>query len=203
MNGCPEHGTVPYKKGSWIDTEGRPRGAQCTCAVTPSADALWEQVREAQALVNEQAEDDGLWFIAEGYFQQEVRRLHAAVEAIDFAALREQFEAAERERDELSKALRDELDNWNPESRPTITARAEKAEARVRALEGVLLEVINRARILIERDTERAEDRLLVAIDAASVALCDLDHTSEASPEGNEGASGAASPAATDTKGTP
>ncbi len=36
-------------------------------------------------LVNAQAEDDGLWFIAEtaseAYLQQELRRLHAAVEA--------------------------------------------------------------------------------------------------------------------------
>jgi hypothetical protein len=38
-----------------------------------------------QALVNEQAEDEGLWFIAqtapEAYLQQELRRLHAVVEA--------------------------------------------------------------------------------------------------------------------------
>lgn len=37
------------------------------------------------ALVSEQAEDDGLWFMAqyagEGYRQQELRRLHAAIEA--------------------------------------------------------------------------------------------------------------------------
>ena len=39
-----------------------------------------------RALVNEQAEDDGLWFIArtapEAYLQQELRRLHAAIEQI-------------------------------------------------------------------------------------------------------------------------
>lgn len=38
-----------------------------------------------RALVDEQAEDEGLWFIAqtapEAYLQQELRRLHAAVEA--------------------------------------------------------------------------------------------------------------------------
>ena len=37
------------------------------------------------SLVREQAEDDGLWFeavtAAEGYLQQELRRLHAAVES--------------------------------------------------------------------------------------------------------------------------
>jgi hypothetical protein len=35
-------------------------------------------------IVDEQAEDEGLWFIAqtapEGYLQQELRRLHAAIE---------------------------------------------------------------------------------------------------------------------------
>lgn len=39
----------------------------------------------AERLVAEQAEDQGLWFIAqtapEAYLQQELRRLHAAVEA--------------------------------------------------------------------------------------------------------------------------
>ncbi len=43
----------------------------------PLADAI-------QALVNEQAEDEGLWFIAEtaaeAYLQQELRRLHALIE---------------------------------------------------------------------------------------------------------------------------
>jgi hypothetical protein len=37
-------------------------------------------------MVDEQAEDDGLWFVAqtapEAYLQQELRRLHAAVEAV-------------------------------------------------------------------------------------------------------------------------
>ena len=56
--------------------------------------ALIDVAREAHracALVSEQAEDDGLWFFAEsaaeGYLQQELRRLHAAVEAIPFAPL--------------------------------------------------------------------------------------------------------------------
>lgn len=42
----------------------------------------WDDV---VALVNEQAEDEGLWFMAEtapeAYLQQELRRLHAAIEA--------------------------------------------------------------------------------------------------------------------------
>jgi hypothetical protein len=43
------------------------------------------RVARLRALVDEQAEDEGLWFIArtapEGYLQQELRRLHAAIEA--------------------------------------------------------------------------------------------------------------------------
>ncbi len=41
---------------------------------------------ELLALVNEQAEDEGLWFLArtvpEAYLQQELRRLHALVEKL-------------------------------------------------------------------------------------------------------------------------
>lgn len=41
-------------------------------------------IAELAELVESQAEDDGLWFeaetAAEGYLQQELRRLHAAVE---------------------------------------------------------------------------------------------------------------------------
>lgn len=40
---------------------------------------------QIKSLVNEQAEDEGLWFIAqtapEAYLQQELRRLHALIEA--------------------------------------------------------------------------------------------------------------------------
>jgi hypothetical protein len=46
-------------------------------AATPSPDAV-------RRLVDEQAEDEGLWFLAqtapEAYLQQELRRLHAAIE---------------------------------------------------------------------------------------------------------------------------
>lgn len=42
---------------------------------------------DVRTVVNEQAEDEGLWFIAEtaaeAYLQQELRRLHAAIEAAD------------------------------------------------------------------------------------------------------------------------
>jgi len=45
------------------------------------------QIARLRAIVDEQAEDAGLWFDArtapEGYLQQELRRLHAAIEAID------------------------------------------------------------------------------------------------------------------------
>lgn len=42
-------------------------------------------IEAAQACVNEQAEDEGLWFVAEtapeAYLQQELRRLHSVIEA--------------------------------------------------------------------------------------------------------------------------
>lgn len=46
--------------------------------------ALRDALTEARAVVEEQAEDEGLWFVAqtapEGYLQAALRRLHAAVE---------------------------------------------------------------------------------------------------------------------------
>ena len=46
---------------------------------------LEETIAVQLAMVHRQAEDDGLWFVAqtapEGYLQQELRRLHSAIEA--------------------------------------------------------------------------------------------------------------------------
>ena len=54
-------------------------------APTPEP-ALVAAARAALKMVDDQAEDEGLWFIAqyasEGYLQQELRRLHATVEAL-------------------------------------------------------------------------------------------------------------------------
>jgi hypothetical protein len=48
-------------------------------------------------IVDEQAEDEGLWFVArtapEAYLQQELRRLHAAIEQTD-AAMENQASAS-------------------------------------------------------------------------------------------------------------
>jgi len=45
-----------------------------------------DEIVALQALVSEQAEDEGLWFVArtapEAYLQQELRRLHAKLENI-------------------------------------------------------------------------------------------------------------------------
>lgn len=45
---------------------------------------LEAQLKKTQAIVNGQAEDGGLWFIAhtasEAYLQQQLRKLHAAIE---------------------------------------------------------------------------------------------------------------------------
>ena len=47
-------------------------------------EAAYEEIERLLALVNEQAEDEGLWFraetCAEAYVQQALRRLHAAIE---------------------------------------------------------------------------------------------------------------------------
>ena len=47
--------------------------------------SLQLQLEAIRALVNEQAEDEGLWFIAEAaaeaYLQQELRKLHAVIES--------------------------------------------------------------------------------------------------------------------------
>ena len=74
--------------------------AEFLCLARNHLRTLIDVAREAHracALVSEQAEDDGLWFFAEsaaeGYLQQELRRLHAAVEAIPFAPLLAEDEA--------------------------------------------------------------------------------------------------------------
>jgi hypothetical protein len=45
-----------------------------------------QMLADVRALVSEQAADPGLWFeaetAAEGYLQQELRKLHAAIEAL-------------------------------------------------------------------------------------------------------------------------
>ena len=47
---------------------------------------LSEALSGLRAIVDAQAEDDGLWFVAqtapEAYLQQELRKLHAAIEAV-------------------------------------------------------------------------------------------------------------------------
>lgn len=56
-------------------------------ASTAEADAKYLPVIEKLvAIVNQQAEDEGLWFVAqyasEGYLQKELRLLHAAIEEL-------------------------------------------------------------------------------------------------------------------------
>ena len=53
--------------------------------------AIVEAAKAARSLVDEQAEDEGLWSgsesIVEAYLQQELRRLHAIVEAFPLDSL--------------------------------------------------------------------------------------------------------------------
>jgi hypothetical protein len=55
-------------------------------SIWPAVLATLQQHERALALVDQQANDDGLWFAAqtapEAYLQQELRKLHAAIEGI-------------------------------------------------------------------------------------------------------------------------
>lgn len=70
-----EHGHRCNRCDSEVDEGGKVASALRAALAQPSI---------SQQVVDEQAEDEGLWFraetAAEAYLQQELRRLHAAVE---------------------------------------------------------------------------------------------------------------------------
>ena len=79
------------------DQIGRATTAEAALQMTKTTHALKIAAVEAQRdaiqqVVDEQAEDEGLWFVAqtaaEAYLQQELRRLHAAVEGAARAAIK-------------------------------------------------------------------------------------------------------------------
>lgn len=100
----PWKNTTSYPAGEFIvhsttamvgDTHQRQRITPCMieanaayiAAAHPQAILrLCEEMREMRAVVDEQANDDGIWFIAqtgpEAYLQQELRRLHALIEGV-------------------------------------------------------------------------------------------------------------------------
>ncbi len=68
------------------DRCGLPRAPYGAAIPSEHADSYcWGALHHLRALVAEQAEDFGLWFIArtapEAYLQQELRRLHAEIES--------------------------------------------------------------------------------------------------------------------------
>ena len=85
----------PLTLEKWVriyEDSGEPPPAATLIAKAREMDAALAEARKdterlaaAQRLVDAQAEDAGLWFIArtapEGYLQQELRKLHAAIEA--------------------------------------------------------------------------------------------------------------------------
>jgi len=73
--------------------------------------------------------------------------LFAALDALDAAHA------------ETVKALQDELDNWNPEARPTITERAERAEAELKLTVTALTQSEQRADQL-EKALERVRGEI-------------------------------------------
>ena len=66
---------------------GVARGWTVPTATDEDVALLIKRIDAAREIVDEQAEDDGLWFVArtmpEAYLQQELRRLHAAIEEND------------------------------------------------------------------------------------------------------------------------
>jgi hypothetical protein len=98
-------------------------------AVTAHDDLARDLARAIEAL--DAAEDSGpdIWRVT-GYGRHHIRQALARVEA-ELARLT-------ADTAELRAALTDELDNWNPERRPTITAERDEAIARAEAAEARL-----------------------------------------------------------------
>lgn len=76
------HGHVTPKAGRPVARCGGP--GLCRHCLLELIAPLAKQLARLQDLVNVQAEDGGLWFVAqtaaEAYLQQELRKLHAAIE---------------------------------------------------------------------------------------------------------------------------
>lgn len=97
----------------WISAMAKAYAAMLAAA--PPAQAPQPVAKEIRAIVDRQAEDDGLWFQAqtapEAYLQAALRVLHAAIEAAPPAQIAEQADARDaelrRERDEALQALAD------------------------------------------------------------------------------------------------
>lgn len=71
-----------------------------------------ERVRKLVEMVNKQAEDEGLWFVAEtaseGYLQQELRKLHDAVESLSLPAPKPEEDKVKK----LVEAFNKRADTW-------------------------------------------------------------------------------------------
>lgn len=86
--GCvgPREEIYPVQSQQQIAQAGENDAAYIAAASPATILALVEEVRAIRALVDEQANDDGIWFIAqtgpEAYLQQELRRLHALIEGV-------------------------------------------------------------------------------------------------------------------------
>ena len=72
---------TPDEALAWADGSN---GSTYALNDTKAMKVLRDEVRRLRAIVSAQAEDEGLWFVArtapEAYLQQELRKLHAAVE---------------------------------------------------------------------------------------------------------------------------
>ena len=74
------YGIACYRGGDWPEDWSR----SSLLSLIERIAALTTERDEALRVVNEQANDEGLWFVAtkapEAYLQKELRRLHAAIE---------------------------------------------------------------------------------------------------------------------------
>jgi hypothetical protein len=81
---------IDFRRG-WFDMTVSPKKSDRHAKYTRTqTDQPSDESRALLSIVNKQAEDEGLWFCAEtapeAYLQQELRKLHAAIEAYNPAA---------------------------------------------------------------------------------------------------------------------
>ena len=75
-----------------------------------------QEMEKLQHIINRQAEDDGLWFIAqtapESYLQRELRILHDAIESSDIVNLFRSLQKHSQELEEENRRMREALE-WH------------------------------------------------------------------------------------------
>ena len=153
---------VEYKGEWWFCANNHRAVFECHASTAP-----------AEAIVNEQAEDDGLWFTPqtapEAYLQEALRRLHEAVEG------KGQLECAIDA--VVGTAPADELPDWKPQ--PGITSYGPDRSEPPGDLERALDERQEKALVRLKnfvRAHNRGGCKMLSKGDECDCALCDIDY---------------------------